>query len=286
MAPQPQLTRQKLYNARQRERDRKEGVGEWNRKVPAPQIKDERNNPMECTGKRDQWELNHSRQRRIPQTNVEELKLTSEGRQPEDTPARDGVGKGKSLAEVAQIARHFKQTENELAQRRQRLLDELRRNDVLTQKTREDRQRWKRSLESEVVGRPFTLVTSKREDIPPAREAKIPRLNDPQTQVMQITSHDTTCPKKHLKTWNSEPPRTTFPNFRVHSSPNVQLDNDGTHAHVPTRPGTPATTLWNAGKIRTPTRTAAFEEPATKWHDYDPYAQYERELEASHDTTR
>ena len=106
---------------------------------------------------------------------------------------------------------------------------------------------------------------------------------------MQITSHDTTYPKKHLETRNmgrSEPPRTAFPNFRVHSSPNIQLDNDGTHAHVPTRPGTPATTLWNAGKIRTPTRTAAFEEPATKWHDYDPYAQYERELEASHDTTR
>ena len=129
---------------------------------------------MECTGKRDQWELNHSRQRRIPQTNVEELKLTSEGRQPEDTPARDGVGKGKSLAEVAQIARHFKQTENELTQRRQRLLDELRRNDVLTQKTREDRQRWKRSLESEVVGRSFTLITPKREDRSPAREARYP----------------------------------------------------------------------------------------------------------------
>ena len=273
--------------ARQRERDQKEGVGEWNRKVPAPQVKDERNNPMECTGKRDQWGLNHPRQRGVPQTNMEELKPTSEGRQPEDTPAHDGVGKGKSLAEVAQIARHFKQTENKLAQRRQRLVDELRRNDALTQRTRENRQRWKRSLESE--GRPFTLITPKRKDRSPVREAKIPRPNDPQTQVMQITPRDTAYPKKHPETWNMgspEPPRTAFPNFRVHSSPNVPLDNNRTHAYVPTRPGTPAATLWNAGKLRTPTRTATFGEPATKWHDYDPYAQYERELEADHDTTR
>ena len=108
-------------------------------------------------------------------------------------------------------------------------------------------------------------------------------------QVMQITSHATTYPKKHLGTWNmgrSEPPRTAFPNFCVYSPPDIQLDYDRTHAYAPTRPGTPATTLWNTGNIQTQTRTAASKDPATEWHDYNPLAQYERELEASHDATR
>ena len=179
--------------------------------------------------------------------------------------------------EIAQSTRHFKQAEDELAQRRQRLVDEIRHNDLLTQKVREDKQRWKRSLESKVGGQPFALVTQKRKGIPPVREVKASRLDDPQMQVMQITSHTATNSKGHPGTRKMG---------RVSSPLDIQLDNDRTHAYASDQPGTSVTALRSAGNLRPQTQIAALKDPAEEWHDHNPLAQYERELEASHDAAR
>ena len=160
--------------ARQREGDRKEEAGEWNREVSASQVRYEFDKPAECTEGRDQWEPNYSHQHETHQTDTEEFKPSVAGRWPKDVPTRDWVGRRQSLTEIAHTTRHFKRTEDELAQRRQQLVDEIRHNDLLTQRVREDNFRWKRSLESRVGSQSFAQITQKRKGIPPVYEAILP----------------------------------------------------------------------------------------------------------------
>ena len=144
-------------------------------------------------------------------------------------------------------------------------------------------------MESKVGGQPFALITQKRKGIPPVHEAKASRLDNPQMQVMQITSHAATNPKGHpgtRKMGRSESPRTAFPNHRVHSPLDIQLNNNRTHACVSTQPETSATALRSTGNLQPQTRIAALKDSAEEWHDHNPLARYERELEASHDAAQ
>ena len=177
----------------QREGDLEKKAEGWNREVSASHTRYESDKPAERTKRHHQWELKYSYQHEVHQTDTEGFEPSDAGRLPKGVPTRYWAGRSQSLTEIAQTTRQFKKTEDELAQRRQQLMNEIRHNDLLTQRVREDKQMWKRSLEARVSGQPFALTTQKQKSIPPLYKAKAARLDNPPMQVVpRITSHTAT----------------------------------------------------------------------------------------------